>query len=87
MRKQLTRSLGTPELRVRLWTLKDKDSLFRAKEPDQHIVELAARKPGGGVVILMEKSYLDPVLARHHYNGFLAAFGLPERYISAKKAD
>jgi hypothetical protein len=49
--KERKKLLPATPLQVRVWTLTDKDSMFRAKEPDRHIVEIAAVGRGKHVII------------------------------------
>lgn len=48
---------------VKLWTLKDKDSFFRAKEPDRHIVEIWADDR----ICIREFGFDKAKDAEHHY--------------------
>jgi hypothetical protein len=58
--RERKRKLGTHQLGVRLWTLKDKKNpMFRARYPDRHIVELTATT-AKTVVILKEWSFEGP---------------------------
>lgn len=49
--RERRKKLGTHQLEVRLWTLKDKKSMFRASEPDRHCVEIIANTPRSHVMI------------------------------------
>jgi hypothetical protein len=58
---------------VRMWTLKDKKSMFRAKEPDRHCVEVIIQCGNTGVMI-RDWWYEDPKEATEQYDriiGFL----------------
>lgn len=45
--KERVKQLGSQNVYVRIWTLKDKERpMFRAKEPDTHIVEIVLYKEG-----------------------------------------
>jgi hypothetical protein len=86
MPRELARSLGDQELRARLWTLKDKDSLFRAKNDDVHIVEISAKKKSDGVVIMLERQFNDYTQAKAYYENFLRAFGHSLQFIKRTKS-
>lgn len=73
--KERIKKLGEFPLSIRLWTLRDKDSLFRAKEPDRHIIEITATKPKGGTVIIREFGFDKAKEATQHYNHLASLFG------------
>jgi hypothetical protein len=62
MREQKFKTEPKP-LEVRLWTLKDKDSNFRAKEPDQHCIEFKV-----GNVIIREIWSEDAAASKANYD-------------------
>lgn len=72
--RQRKKELGQFPISVRLWTLKDKDGLFRAKDPDKHIVEIVATKPKGGTVIIREFVFEKAQAATDHYEHLLRCF-------------
>lgn len=55
---------------VKLWTLHDKDSLFRVKEPDQHIVEIWANDR----ICIREFHFEKPSLAEAHFQHLKSMF-------------
>lgn len=58
------------DLTVKLWTLKDKDSLFRAKEPDKHLVEIWADNR----ICIRDFVFTDSKQAIDHYNHLARMF-------------
>lgn len=91
MARELKRSLGPTNLSVRLWTLKDKKSLFRAQEPDVYVLEVNARSEGddthhGHNVGLVTKQFRDLDEARRWYEMYLQAFGQSMEFVKRKKA-
>lgn len=61
--RERKKQIAPRPMQVRLWTLKDKDSMFRAKEPDQHVVELSSKH-----AILREWSFDTAAKATAHYD-------------------
>lgn len=55
---------------VKIWTLKDKDSLFRAKEPDKHLVEIWADDR----ICIREFVFTNSKEALEHYNHLARMF-------------
>lgn len=68
MRERKKTFEGRP-ITVRLWTLKDKDSMFRVKRDDQHIVEIASAN-----CIIREFVFDKAADATAHYEHLLQCF-------------
>lgn len=65
--RERNRKLGQREVSIRLYTLRDKKApMFRAKEPDKHIVELQI-----GKCIVREWVFYEQQPATMHFNGLL----------------
>lgn len=60
-------ALKKRSLHLRVWTLKDKKSMFRASQPDDHIVELTSVVPGMSTGILREWHFAEPEKALQHF--------------------
>ena len=71
--KERNKELGSHALSIRLWTLKDKDSLFRAKEPDKHIIEITA-KTDRRTIIIREFVFERAIEALDHYRHLISLF-------------
>jgi hypothetical protein len=72
--RELRRNLGETNLSIRLFTLKDKKSLFRASYPDVHIIELNAKSEKHNVQ-LFTREFESYAKAKQYYEMYLGAFG------------
>lgn len=66
--KERTKELPDRFVTVRLYTLKDKASMFRSKEPDNHIVEVMI-----GNVIVRELGHTRAKDATNTYNRLISS--------------
>lgn len=89
--RELKRELGPTNLSIRLWTLRDKDSMFRAKRDDVYILEVNARSEGddthhGHNVGLLTREFSDYSKAKEYYEMYLRAFGQSMQVVKRKQS-